>query len=45
MKLAAGSLLGISLRFDDAAQDDAVGRVVMARDLAMLEWSSAYLAG
>ncbi len=45
MKLAPGSPLAIGLRFNDDDGDHAVGRVVMANQRAMLEWSGAYRSG
>ncbi|MBK2451855.1 HipA N-terminal domain-containing protein, partial [Escherichia coli] len=44
-KLSPGSPLAIGLRFDEAAGDDPVGRVVMAGGRAALEWSAPYLSG
>lgn len=44
-KLSPGSPLTIGLRFEDAAGDDPIGRVVMAAGRGVLEWSAPYLSG
>lgn len=43
-RLAPGTPLAICLRFADGAEDQPVGRVVMAGPRAVLEWADALLA-
>ncbi len=44
MRLAPGTPLGASLRFDEAAPASPVGRLAMADGLAQLEWSPEMIA-